>query len=110
MGLVTFKSVSTDYLAIKQFAYSSYGLMTYLIADVEEPLFIGGISVQRIAGEGIIVGSIIIGTKARPGRVNLQVSREIYDALLAVSTSAGSHKVQITYDELTYAPLAIAVV
>jgi hypothetical protein len=103
------QSISTNYLTIKKFAYSSYGLMTYQLGDIQTPLCLGVISVQRVAGEGVVAGLINQGTKGRPGRANLQVSREIYDALLAVSTSAGTHRIQLTYDEESLAPLALSV-
>lgn len=103
------KSTTTNYIPIKKFSYSSYGLLSYALAEQEGPLWLGAISVQRVAGEGVVSGSITQGEKGKPGRSNLQVSREIYDALLAVSTSPGSHAIQLTYDQETYAPLAIAV-
>lgn len=100
----------TSGLPVKKFTYSSYGLMTYLLASpAQRLLFIGSISVQKISGTGVVAGLITPGTAARPGRVNLQVSADIYDNLLAVSTSPGAHGVQLSYDDLTLAPVAITV-
>jgi hypothetical protein len=96
---------------VKNFAYSSYGLMTYLLTPPAlKPLFLGAISVQRTSGTGVVTGSITPGTAAnKAGRANLQVSPDIYDNLLAVSTSAGTHSVQLSYDDLTLVPVAMTV-
>ena len=101
--------LSTEFMPIKKFSYSSYGLMTYLLATPVRPLYLGSISVQRIAGTGLVAGIITPGTAQKSGRVNLQVSQDIYDNLLAVSTSPGPHSVQLTFDDMTYAPLAITI-
>jgi hypothetical protein len=96
---------------VKNFAYSSYGLMTYLLTPpCLTPLFLGAISVQKTSGTGVVTGHITPGTAVNhPGRANLQVSPDIYDNLLAVSTSPGTHSVQISYDDLTYVPVAMTV-
>lgn len=98
-------------LPVKNFAYSSYGLMTYLLTPpASKVLFLGAISVQKTSGTGVVTGTITPGTAAnRPGRANLQVSPDIYDNLLAVSTSAGPHYVQLSYDDLTLVPVAMTV-
>jgi hypothetical protein len=83
--------------------------MTYLLATPVAPLFLGSISIQRISGTGIVAGVITPGTAARGGRVNLQVSGDIYDNLLTVSDSPGAHGVQLTCDDLTLAPIGIIV-
>lgn len=97
----------TSAMPVKKFSYSSYGLMTYLLAPPVRTLFLGSISVQRIAGTGIVTGSITPGTAAKPGRANLQVSPEIYDNLLA--TSPGYNGVQLSFESLTLVPVAISV-
>lgn len=96
---------------VKNFAYSSYGLMTYLLTPpAMKLLFLGAISVQRTSGTGIVTGTITPGTAPnKPGRANLQVSADIYDNLLAVSVSAGTHYVQLSYDDLTLVPVAMTV-
>ena len=100
----------TTGLPVKKFSYSSYGLMTYLLAaPAQKYLYLGSISVQKISGTGVVAGLITPGTAAKPGRANLQVSGDIYDNLLAVSTSPGAHGVQLSYDDLTLAPVAITV-
>jgi hypothetical protein len=101
----------TSTMPVKKFSYSSYGLMTYLLKPpIVGPLFLGAISVQKISGTGIVTGSITPGTSAtKAGRANLQVSSDIYDNLLAVSTSAGSHGVQLSFDDITLVPVAIQV-
>jgi hypothetical protein len=103
------KPVGTEYLSIKRFAYSSQGILSYMLSEFDGPLWLGAISVQRVAGEGIVTGQIWKGEREALGRANLQVSTDIYDALLAVSTSPGSHAIQLTYDGETLAPLAVAV-
>jgi hypothetical protein len=101
--------LSTDFMPVKKFSYSSYGLMTYLLDAPVAPLFLGSISIQKISGSGIVAGVITPGNATRAGRVNLQVSEDIYDNLLTVSDSPGAHGVQLTCDDLTLAPIAIIV-
>ena len=102
--------LSTDFMRIDRFSYSPYGMMTWLLAKpAPSPLYLGSISAQRISGTGVVAGIIMPGTAQRSGRVNLQLSPDIYDNLLAVSTSPGIHGVQLGFDDLTFAPLSITV-
>jgi hypothetical protein len=101
----------TTAMPIKSFSYSSYGLMSYLLTPPAiPPMFLGAIAVQRTSGTGIVTGHITPGSAVnKPGRANLQVSPDIYDNLLEVSTSPGTHSVQIAFDDLTLVPVAIVV-
>lgn len=101
---------STDFMTIDRFSYSSYGLMTWLLATPRPgPLYLGSISAQRISGTGVVAGVVTPGTAQRSGRVNLQLSPDIYDNLLTVSSSPGVHGVQLSFDSLTLTPLSITV-
>lgn len=102
--------IVTSALPVKAFSYSSYGLMTYLLKPpTESPLFLGAISVQRIGGTGVVTGSITPGTPSRAGRANVQVSADVYDRLLSTSALAGSHTVQLSFDDLTLVVVEIRV-
>ena len=102
--------VTTALLPIARVSYSSYGLMTFVLArPLTKHLFLGSVSMQAISGTSIVVGTITPGTSpTAPGRANLQVSQNVYDNLLAIST-VGEHGVQLVFDELTCAVTAIVV-
>ena len=108
--------ISTGFLPIAKVSYSSYGLMTIVLAKpFVRPLYLGSISIQQVSGTGVVTGHITEGASATsPGRANLQVSKDIYDNLLAITTSAVvapalTHFVQLMFDELTLAPTSITV-
>ena len=108
--------ISTGFLPLTRVSYSPYGLMTFSIGKpFVPPLFLSSISIQRVSGTGIVTGHITQGSGVTsPGRANLQVSQDIYDNLLAVSTSgvhppALTHFVQLTFDELSFIPTDITV-
>jgi hypothetical protein len=102
--------LSTEFINIDRFSYSSYGMMTWVLAKpADAPLYLGSISAQRISGTGIVAGIIMPGTAQKSGRVNLQLSPDIYDSLLSVSTSPGTHRVQLSFEAMTYAPVRISI-
>jgi hypothetical protein len=103
--------VSTGSLPIARVSYSAYGLMTFILARPITPnLFLGSLALQSISGTSIVAGAITPGTSATsPGRANLQVSQDIYDNLLTISTAVGQHGVQLIFEELTLAITAIVV-
>ena len=95
---------------MKVVSYSSYGLMSYLLKPpTESPLFLGAITVQRIGGTGVVTGTLTPGSASKAGRANVQVSADVYDALLSTSMLAGSHTVQLSFDDITGAVVEIRV-
>jgi hypothetical protein len=108
--------ISTGFLPVARVSYSPYGLLTLSIAKpFVAPLYLSSISIQEVSGSSILTGHITQGSSATsPGRVNLQVSQDVYDNLLALSTSAIAppaltHFVQLTFDELSFVPTDITV-
>lgn len=104
--------LTTTYMSIAKVSYSSYSLMTFVLAKpFVKPLYLGSFSFQVIPGNAVVTGHITPGTSATaPGRANMLVSQDIYDSLLAMSTATGKHGVQLIYDDLTLAPTAISIV
>lgn len=100
MSLITVTTVTTDPLVVADFTHSPHNLMSYELRDVLPPLFIIGVSIQRISGSNVVVGRIRVGKdETRPGRVAMQASADLYDAWLATSRAQGPHTLQLTYEE-----------
>jgi hypothetical protein len=99
----------TNYTKVTRFRCFSTGLSTCLLPEASEPLCLGSMSIQRVPGTAIVAGYITEGTATRPGRVNLQVSAEIYDHIVTVFSASGDHAMSLSYERVTFAPTGIAV-
>jgi hypothetical protein len=100
---------STRFLRISRFQCFLPGVITFSMPENAPPLFVGSMSMQKVAGTGVVAGHITEGSETGPGRVNLQVSEDIYNTVVTVFSAAGEHAISIAYDSLTYVPISVRV-
>lgn len=101
--------VTTKFLRIARFRCFLPGVMTFSLPEPSEPLFLCAMSIQRVAGAGVVAGVIAEGDASDPGRANLQVSADLYDNIVTVFSAKGDHAIALTFEPLSLAPISVVV-